>query len=192
MFAFAAEGPLAHGIDVAVIGYTLAPEARLTQIVREIDAALTFLAQNAARFGFDADAIYAGGWSAGGHLTAMACHRPMVRGGLAISGIFELEPVALIYVNDKLRLDRDEIAALSPQRLLRKGLPPLRLAMGGDELSEMQRQSVAFKEHADALGVPVSLKVLPGHHHYSIMDELAKPDGALTAELLALMARGSS
>src|SRR5215472_16344617 len=30
MFAFVAEGPRAHGIDVALLGYTLAPQARLT------------------------------------------------------------------------------------------------------------------------------------------------------------------
>src|ERR1700752_1849954 len=42
-FAFVAEGPMAHGIDVAVVGYTLAPEARLGEIVAEIKEALTYL-----------------------------------------------------------------------------------------------------------------------------------------------------
>jgi arylformamidase len=35
-FAFVADGPRAHGIDVAVPGYTLAPQVRLTDIVEEI------------------------------------------------------------------------------------------------------------------------------------------------------------
>src|SRR5271157_1537399 len=83
-FAFIAEGPRAHGIDVALVGYTLAPEARLSQIVEEIRQALTFLAARADDFGFDAGALFVGGWSAGGHLTAVVCDHPAVRGGLPI------------------------------------------------------------------------------------------------------------
>jgi arylformamidase len=187
MFAFVADGPHAHGIAVAVLGYTLAPEARLSGIVAEIAQALTVLAGKAGDLGFDADRIYVGGWSAGGHLTACASLLPTVRGGLAISGIYDLEPMSLCYINDKLRLDRNEIATLSPLRTLRVGMAPLHLAVGSGELSELQRQSTAMKARADELGLPVTLGVLPGRHHYSIMDELAKPDGLLTAELLRLV-----
>ena len=52
----------AHGINVAVPGYTLAPDARLTEIVAEIRQALTFLAERAGEFGFDPN----GCWSAAG------------------------------------------------------------------------------------------------------------------------------
>src|SRR5262249_12381432 len=57
-FAFVAEGPRAHGIDVAVPGYTLAPQARLTDIVQDIRQALTFLADNARDLGFDPPATF--------------------------------------------------------------------------------------------------------------------------------------
>jgi arylformamidase len=186
-FAFVADGPHAHGISVAVLGYTLAPEARLGDIVREIEQALTVLASKDGELGFDPDKIYVGGWSAGGHLTACASQWPMVRGGLAISGIYDLEPMALCYINDKLRLDRNEIETLSPLHTLRAGMAPVHLAAGGSELPELQRQSTIMKERADALGLPMTLGLLPGLHHYSIMDELAKPDGLLTAELLRLV-----
>ena len=39
LFAFVAEGPLAWGINVALVGYTLAPQKRLDGIVAEIHAA---------------------------------------------------------------------------------------------------------------------------------------------------------
>ncbi|HEX3476513.1 MAG TPA: alpha/beta hydrolase [Kofleriaceae bacterium] len=187
MFAFVAEGPRQRGIDVAVAGYTLAPAARLTDIVREVSDALTFLHGNAAVFGFDRRALCVGGWSAGGHLAAMSCGHPAVRSALAISGIFDLEPIALSYINDQLRLDAAEVAALSPARTLRPGLAPLAVAVGGDELPELQRQSTSFHGIAGSLGVATALHVLPGHHHYSILDELAQPDGALTRELLRLV-----
>jgi len=39
--------------------------------------------------------------------------------------------------------------------------------------------------------VPARLSVLPGRHHFSIMEEIARPDGALTRELVELIAAGS-
>ena len=111
MFAFIADGPRPHGIDVATVGYTLAPDARLTEIVKEIEQALSFLSEHAGEFGFDRQRLFVGGWSAGGHLTAMAARHPAVRGGIPISGIFDLEPIALNYLNEKLALDPSEVAS---------------------------------------------------------------------------------
>ncbi|MBU3537228.1 alpha/beta hydrolase fold domain-containing protein, partial [Alkalihalobacillus clausii] len=44
LFACFAEGPNAAGWSVAMVGYTLAPEASLTRIAAEITAALDWLA----------------------------------------------------------------------------------------------------------------------------------------------------
>ena len=89
-----------------------------TDIVAEMHQALTFLSEHADEFGFDRERLFVGGWSAGGHLTAMAAQHPAFRGGLPISGIFDLEPIALNYLNDKLKLDETEIATLSPRHVL--------------------------------------------------------------------------
>jgi len=66
-------------------------------------------------------------------------------------------------------------------------MAPLHLVIGEDELLELKRQSLSFKENADRLGLPVMLRTLPDHHHFSILDELANPDGSLTRELLRLI-----
>jgi arylformamidase len=186
-FSFTALGPLAHGVNVAVPGYTLAPDARLTDIVAEIRAALTFLADRAGELSFDPSKIFIGGWSAGGHLTAAVVSHPAVRGGIPISGIFDLEPIALGVLNDKLQLSADEIVRLSPQRNIPNSSPPLVLFVGGDELPELKRQSEDYAAACRARGLPVSLDALPGRHHFSILDELAKPDGALTRALRELI-----
>ena len=104
-FSFIAGGPQAHGIAVAVTGYTLAPEASLTEIVGEVASALDYLCANADRLGFDPARIYVGGWSAGGHLAAVSAGHPRVRGVFSISGIFDLAPIAETYINDKVALD---------------------------------------------------------------------------------------
>ena len=186
-FSFTALGPLAHGINVAVPGYTLAPEARLTDIVAEMRQALTFLAESASGLGFDPKKIFVGGWSAGGHLTAAVADHAAVRGGLPISGIFDLEPIALGALNDALQLSADEIAQLSPIRNLPGRSPPLTLFVGGNELPELKRQSEEYVAAGRARGLPFSLDVLPGLHHFSILDELARPDGALTRALVELV-----
>lgn len=179
-FRFLAAGPLAHGIDVALVGYTLAPQKRLNDIVAEIRAAVTWIAANAAQYGGDAKQIYLSGWSAGAHLAAMGMAEPAVRGGLAISGIFDLEPVRLSYLNDKLQLDDAEARRNSPLLNLPKTSSPLTIVYGSAELLEFQRQSEEFGEAWLGAGLPGTLTALSGHNHYTILEALADPKGALT------------
>jgi arylformamidase len=113
-FSFIAEGPLAHGFHVAVAGYTLAPEATMDIIVCEARTALHWLHRNLVNFGDDPARLYVGGSSAGGHLTAMLMDETVVAGGLAISGIFDLEPIRLCYLNEKLGLDAEAARRNSP------------------------------------------------------------------------------
>jgi len=188
-FAFIADGVRPHGIDVALIGYTLGPEARITEIVDEMRQALTLLAAKAGEFGFDGGRIFVGGWSAGGHLAAAVADHPAFRGGLPISGIFDLEPIALNYLNEKLALDAAEVAAMSPLRTLNKPAGPMHVSVGGAELPELQRQSRDYAAAAQARGFPARFSVLAGHHHFSIMDELARPDGALVHDLEQMIAQ---
>src|ERR1700744_4668888 len=52
-FTTFASGPMAHGINVALIGYTLAPDATIEQIVAEIHAGIDFLAGQLPGLGGD-------------------------------------------------------------------------------------------------------------------------------------------
>jgi arylformamidase len=186
-FSFIVPGPRAHGINVAIPGYTLAPDARLTDIVAEIRQALSFLANRADDLGFDRSNIYIGGWSAGGHLTAVVVDHPAVCGAIPISGIFDLEPIALGVLNEKLQLSAEEIIQLSPFKNLPKHSPPISLFVGVAELPELKRQSEEYARVARGRGLPVTLTTLPDHHHFSILHELARPDGALTDALVDLI-----
>ncbi len=186
VFSCMAEGPLAHGFDVALPGYTLAPEASLTQIVREIHAAIAFLRLQGPSIGVAAARLVVSGWSAGGHLAASAMSWPEIDAGLSISGIFDLEPIRLGVLNEKLRLTPEEARALSPLRNLPQDAGRLVLAYGGGELPELQRQSRAFGHEWRQAGLDGAVTELPGLNHFSILEELVRPDGALVAELLRL------
>src|SRR5215471_17609062 len=100
-FANLIAGPYAHGWAAALPGYTLAPDATLSEIVAEINAALDWLALNGPLHGIKG-AVVLSGWSAGGHLTAMCLGHARVSAGLAISGVFELGPIRDTYLNEKL------------------------------------------------------------------------------------------
>lgn len=182
-FSFLAAGPLAHGVHVAMSGYTLAPDATLAQIAAEVRASISWVRQHAPALGGDADRIVVSGWSAGGHLTAMSMAEQGVIGGLAISGLYDLEPIRLSYINHKLGLDADDAAALSPMRLAHSPLP-LVLAYGMEETPEMRRQS---EEYAAArAGLPGRALPLAGRNHFTVLEELADRDGALTAQVRML------
>jgi acetyl esterase/lipase len=177
VFSCMALGPMALGCDVALLGYTLAPAARLTDIVNEIAAGLDAVMALQARLGRPASCILSG-WSAGGHLTAMALGHAAVKSGVAISGVFDLEPIRRSYINDKLLLDAGEVEHLSPIRFAALPKPLLAFA-GGNELPELQRQTVAFAARFDRAGAVI----LPGHNHFSILDEMLSATGAIAQAL---------
>jgi acetyl esterase/lipase len=186
MFSAVAEGVLAHGWAAALPGYTLAPDASLREIVAEITAALEWLARDGGAHGI-AGPLVISGWSAGGHLTALALAHPRVRAGLAISGIFELGPLRDTYLNEKLRLREDEVMQLSPLRLPAVD-KPLAIAYGTRELPMLIYNSRAFHAHRSGAHAPGPPLPIADADHFTIIEELQKPDGQLTAAALALVA----
>ena len=186
MFSAVAEGVLAHGWAAALPGYTLAPDASLREIVAEIMSALDWLASDGASHGV-AGPLVVSGWSAGGHLTALALAHPRVQAGLAISGIFELGPLRDTYLNEKLLLTEDEVVQLSPLRLPAVS-KPLAIAYGTRELPLLIYNSRAFHAFRSGAHAPGPLLPIANCDHFTILAELEKPDGQLTAAALALVA----
>jgi acetyl esterase/lipase len=185
VFAMLVEGIAAHGWSVAIPGYTLAPEATLTEIVGEIRASLDWLAANGAKHGV-AGPIITSGWSAGGHLVAMTLDHPAVAAGLAISGVYELAPIRDTELNDKLKLTDAEIETLSPLRLpvVDKRLD---IAYGTNELPALVLDSIQLHERRAAAGATGRLLPIDGADHFTILAELRRPDGALVKAALGLV-----
>ncbi len=186
VFSCLAEGPLARGFDVALPGYTLGPDATLTEIVEEMRTALAWLRLHGPAHGFACGRIIVGGWSAGAHLAALANAWPGVDGALLISGVFELEPIRLGKLNDKLHLTAHEVDHLSPLRHLDDGDAPAIVLAGCDELPELQWQSLAYAEARHAAGRPTELRLLPGENHFTILDGLISPEREVSATLSVL------
>jgi arylformamidase len=188
-FTCFAAGPMAHGINVAVIGYTLAPEATLDEIVAEIHAGVDALVAQSPALGGDPDRIVVSGWSAGGHLTSTTLSHPRVKGGVAISGIYDLEPIRASYLNEKLKLDEAMSKRQSPLMADTGPNKPLALVVGGAELPLLRQQTADFAAHRASHGLPVSYEEIPDADHFSIMAELESPTGRITTLIKDLVAR---
>jgi arylformamidase len=188
-FTLFAEGAMAHGINVALIGYTLAPDATLDEIVAEIHAGIDYLARQLPALGAAADGIVASGWSAGGHLTAMALSHPFVKAGMAISGIYDLEPIRHSYLNEKLKANEATSRRNSP--MVQPGGPnkPLSLVVGSAELPLLRKQTADFAGHRAGYGLPVTYEEIPGADHFTIMNEMMSPKGRVTTLVRQLLER---
>ena len=179
-----AEGVRPLGWSAAFIGYDLAPQVTLTDIVAQVNAGLDWLGQNGPDFGI-AGPIIVSGHSAGGHLAAMTLSNPNVSAGLAISGVFELGPIRDTPLNDALLLTDDEVELLSPLRtpVVKK---PLGIAYGTMELPALLEDSRRLHARRANAHAPGPLIPVVGADHFTILDELQKPDGILTRAVLDL------
>lgn len=186
-FGYLAPGFVRSGIAYASLNYGLAPNVDLPEIVRQCRSAVAWLVDNAEELGVDTDRICVAGHSAGGHLTAMMlltdwpALRPdlpadLIKGGCAVSGVFDLEPMRLCFLNDDLGLDAAAVADFSPTRLVAGAdrSSPLILAVGGAETAEFLAQQAEFAEAWRARGFGCHIVELPGKHHFSAVDVLAE------------------
>jgi arylformamidase len=188
-FALFAAGPMAHGINVALTGYTLAPDATLDEIVAEIHAAIDFLADQLPALGGDGKGIVVSGWSAGGHLTSMVLSHRHVKAGMAISGIYDLEPIRHSYLNAKLGLDEATSRRNSPMAQAGGVIKPLSLVVGDAELLLLRKQTADFAGHRAKYGLPVTYEEIAGANHFTIMNELVSPTGRITTLIRQLFER---
>jgi len=185
-YAFLGEGLLSASFNLVLVEYTLAPPARLDQIVSEVRRSVAWVIEHAKEISGDPARVYVSGHSAGGHLTAMAMLDPRVAGGLAISGIYDLEPIRLNYLNEKLGLDAAEEDRNSPIRHLPAQAAPLVVTVGLGELPELVRQSEEFAAAWKRHGLRGTYLPVAKHDHFSILEELARPDGVVLGALREL------
>jgi arylformamidase len=185
------------GVSLAVVNYDLCPRVSIEQIVQQMLRASRWLWLHAEDYGMDQDRLYVGGHSAGGHLTAMlmcalypvldrSLPRDLWKGGLAISGVYDLRPLIQVdFLQQDLRLDEASARKASPAFMSPATRAPVMTCVGGDESSEFLRQNALIGERwraAFAGDIP-----MPGRHHFSVLDALAEQDSALFAGARRLM-----
>ena len=186
-FAFLAENYLKEGISVAMVGYPLAPQANMDQIVASSEKAVKFISQHISKWGGNPKNVVLSGWSSGGHLSVTSMNGMKVKAVVPISGIFELEPLIGSYLNKNLQMDLAIAQRNSPMLNLPKGTTPIYLFVGGSELSEMRRQSYEFADKFKSSKYPVAFVVIPGKDHYTMLEQFEFPEGAIHSRIVSVI-----
>ncbi len=198
-FDMVAPGPVAAGYAVVNVTYALCPAVTITEIVRQARAAIAWTYRHAASFNGDPGRIYVAGHSAGGHLAAMAMLTEweeeyglpdnLVKGGIPISGLFDLRPFPASFLQPKLRLTAEEVERNSPLFHVRSVPAPLVAAWGGAESGSFRKQSLDFLSAWQAVGNAGEALPIEGAHHYMVLDGFMTADGLMTRTLEAMRRR---
>ncbi|HKU98164.1 MAG TPA: alpha/beta hydrolase [Vineibacter sp.] len=195
-YRFLAEAGRSTGAATFVVEYDLAPQVTLDTILDQARRAILWVRARASDFNGDPARLVVSGHSAGGHLAAMLALTDWtahgapdhtIRGCLAVSGVFDLAPIARTSINDDLKLDAAAILRNSPIHHVRPGHAPITLAYGVGETDAFVRQSCRFAAALAQAGRSHRLMALPALHHYDIVLELGRPDSTLAMALCALL-----
>ncbi len=193
-FAFIAAPFVAAGVTTVLVNYPLAPDDGMDRIVGACRSAVAWVHREIHAFNGDAHRIVVSGHSAGGHIAAMLVagdRGPVPAGGvkgvLSISGLFDLEPIRLCYLNAVLGLDAGAVLRNSPLNLVPHTGSHVVAAVGEreSEAYHWQTERLAFR-WGDA-GADVPTLTVPSADHFSILDHLADPEGVLFKAAMQLL-----
>ena len=191
-----------QGIATVAIHYTLAPLARLQDIVAQCRRSLLWLHAQGAKHGLDASRMVLSGSSAGAHLAAMMlCEdwlrgttlpNPVVRGAVLASGLYDLQPVRLCQPNQWLGLNPEEAEAMSPLNHLPPAGTKVQMVVAQADTLEFKRQSQIYGAWASAAGCSVQSMEVAGRNHFDVILDWMDSDSALMRATLDLMAPAST
>jgi arylformamidase len=198
-FANSAEMFLTAGAHYVVPDFAWVQDVggSLMVLADQVRRAIAWVYNNAVHLGIDPKQLYVGGQSSGGHLAAVALTTDwprdfglpadMIKGGICISGMYDLTPVRLSARSNYVEFDDAMVAALSPIRHLDRLHVPLIVAYGTSETPEFQRQNREFAAAVRAAGKPVQLLVGENYNHFELPETLGNPYGLLGRAALDLM-----
>nr|AGU10158.1 alpha/beta hydrolase fold [uncultured organism] len=181
MFDFLATFFVKKNVTTVVVNYPLAPAASLDQMVQSCDLALAWVELNIGTYNGDPKRIFVAGHSAGGQLAAMLLTQDAgirIKGVLALSGIFRLEPVFLSYVNGAVQMNKETAVRNSPVLLRPVNTCPALVVAGQEESEEFQAQSKELFDCWKGYG-QVKHLTISGRNHYSILDALVEEGSEL-------------
>ena len=184
IYSFVAESFVNSGIDVALIGYQLCPGASMTNIVERIREAIVWIWNNADDYLKSKHRINVSGHSAGGHITGMMLAtdwsmisndipKDIIKTGVPISGLYQLDPIRETTIADALGLDDQESLALSPHFYKPVTEAPILVTLGGGETPEFFWQTDKFFHRWKDFKAPLDYFAEPDVDHFGVVERLA-------------------
>ena len=185
-----------RGATVVLVEYDLCPQVTVSDIVRQTRAAIAWVYKNIRNYGGDPAKIFVSGHSAGGQLTAMALAHDwskeglpadLIKGAVATSGVYDLEMVMKISVQEQVQLTPELARANSPLGHPPLVKCPLVVAVGGDEPEGWQQMSQDYFEYCGQNGLNAAYLVEPGANHYTMSEHLLDESSPLTRAMVKQM-----
>jgi len=195
IYSFVGNSWTQAGCIAAVVGYNLAPEVSLDDMVTEIQGAVKFVTEK-----FPKSKLFLCGHSAGAHLCAMMALTnwknnlsvpQAIHGMCLLSGVFDLIPLINTYINDAVCLDESSASRNSPQRILQQSSPTIRcptlVVVEEHGSPEFTRQSKEYVEILTTHGMQCSFIESPGVDHFNLIENMVDPEDFLCKEILKLV-----
>jgi arylformamidase len=194
-YAFALEPLVAAGALVATINYPLCPEVNLDTLINHVRTACAWVWRHVSEYGGNPDRLHVTGHSAGGHLAAMMATsdwptfqtglpREMIKSIIPISGLFDLEPIRLISLNEGVRMNMESAKRNSPIFMTPASALPVTVVVGFDETNELRRQSREFSQAWMGKARALEFIESPGHDHFAVIEAMTEPNNLLTTIIL--------
>ena len=190
VYSFVAESFVSSGIDVALIGYQLCPGTSMTNIVDKIREAIVWIWNNASDYCISRHRINVSGHSAGGHITGMVLAtdwstisnnlpKDIVKTGIPISGLYQLDPIRETTIADALGLNDEESLALSPHFYQPQTEAPILVTLGGGETPEFHWQTNKFLKRWKNFKAPLDYFAEPDVDHFGVVERLANSESQI-------------
>jgi arylformamidase len=185
-----------RGATVVLVEYDLCPQVTVTDIVRQTRASIAWVYRNITRYGGNPAKLFVSGHSAGGHLTAMALAHEwtkeglpndLIKGAVATSGVYDLEMVMKISVQEQVRMTPEDAKSNSPLLHPPRVKCPLLVAVGGDEPRGWQQMSQDYFQLCKQNGMNVQYLIEPQANHYTMSEHLLDDTRPLTQAMIKLM-----
>jgi len=196
-YNFLAPAFVRAGVTFANINYALCPTVTIEEIVRQVLQAGAWLYRNASNFGGDPRRLYIAGSSAGGHLTAMTLAaiwpvfapdlpKKVFQGGLTISGVHDLRPLAgAAFLKPQVNFDLAVARRCSPVLMPPATDAKLWTCVGGAEPQAFQDQNASIaKAWKRVFAGDIKM---PGENHFSVTEKLGDPSSPLFKGALRMM-----
>jgi len=185
-----------RGATVVLVEYDLCPQVTVADIVRQTRAAIGWTYKNIGRYGGDPAKLFVAGHSAGGHLTAMALAHDWtkndlpsdpIKGAAATSGVYDLDVVMKISVQQDVHLTPELARANSPLVNPPRVKCPLLVAVGGAEPKGWQQMSQDYFSFCKEHGMNAEYLIEPDANHYTMTEHLLDARRPLTQEMIKQM-----
>jgi arylformamidase len=179
----------AMGWDMALVNYPLCPEVGVARIVESAAQALQQLLVRQRQSGRHGPIVLCG-HSAGAHLAVELALKHLnglsalqIAGVIAISGLYDLDPLRETSLNTRLKLDASSARDSSPIHRVKPGAAPALFLWGDDETPVFHAQSQSMARLWQMQGNEAKCCPIDNADHFSVLEKIFSVDSLLAHPL---------